>query len=51
MDARKKTYVFVFIKVFFHDFWIAKSSSLLSILKLNVPAIKEKAKPVEAIHI
>ena len=38
---QRKAYVFGFNIDFFHDFCIAKNTSLLSIPKLNVLAIKE----------
>ena len=41
MDAEEKRMFLSLIYIFFHDFCIAKYSSLLSIPKLNVLAIKE----------
>ena len=43
-DAREKLIFLSLITIFFHDFCIAKNGSLLSIPKLNVPAIKEDFK-------
>ena len=45
MDAGEKLTFLSLIRIFFfHDFCIAKNSSLMSIPKLNVPAIKENSK-------
>ena len=44
MDAGEKLIFLSLIRIFFHDFCIAKNSSLLSIHKLNAPAIKENFK-------
>ena len=41
MDAREKLMFFILNIKFFHDFCIAKNSSLLSISKHNVLAVKE----------
>ena len=44
MDAGEKLMFLSLIRIFFHDFCIAKNSSLLSIPKLNVPTITENCK-------